>query len=96
MKTTLELPERLVMKVKLRALRDNRKLKDMVAELLEKGLALGESEEALQEPVIEMNQRTGGPIIRGGHAPRPGDELTNARIAEILFAEELTRNAKID
>ena len=39
MKTTLELPDDLVKKVKLRALREGRKLKDAIADLLQKGLA---------------------------------------------------------
>jgi plasmid stability protein len=39
MKTTVDLPDRLVKAVKLRAVHDGRKLKDTVAELLRIGLA---------------------------------------------------------
>ncbi len=39
MKTTLELPESLMKRVKLRALHQNQKLKDAVAQLLELGMA---------------------------------------------------------
>jgi plasmid stability protein len=39
MKTTLDLPDALVKQIKLRAVHDGRKLKDMFAELLTKGLA---------------------------------------------------------
>lgn len=39
MKTTLELPSELVRAVKVRAAHSNRKLKDLVAELIERGLA---------------------------------------------------------
>lgn len=39
MKTTLELPNALVRAVKVRAVHSNRKLKDLVAELIERGLA---------------------------------------------------------
>jgi plasmid stability protein len=37
MKTTLDLPDALVKQVKLRAVREGRKLKDLVADLLRKG-----------------------------------------------------------
>ncbi len=39
MKTTLELPDTLMRRVKLRAVRRNQKLKDAVAQLLELGMA---------------------------------------------------------
>ena len=39
MKTTLELPDELVRRIKMRALERNLKLKDAVAQLLELGLA---------------------------------------------------------
>jgi len=39
MKTTLELPDELVRRVKLRAVERNQKLKDTIAQLLEIGLA---------------------------------------------------------
>jgi hypothetical protein len=40
MKTTLELPNELVRAVKVRAAQSNRKLKDLVAELIERGLTV--------------------------------------------------------
>jgi hypothetical protein len=39
MKTTLELPDELFMKVKLRAVQRRQKLKDVIAQLLELGMA---------------------------------------------------------
>lgn len=41
MKTTLELPDELMRTVKIRAVRENRKRKDMVAILLQRGRAGG-------------------------------------------------------
>src|SRR5882724_7863117 len=41
MKTTLELPDELVKEIKLRAVHEGKKLKDVVADLLRKGLAAG-------------------------------------------------------
>jgi hypothetical protein len=39
MKTTLDLPDDLARAVKLRAVEENRKLKDVIADLLRRGLA---------------------------------------------------------
>jgi hypothetical protein len=39
MKTTLDLPDDVVRAVKIRAVEENRKLKDLVADLLRRGLA---------------------------------------------------------
>jgi hypothetical protein len=41
MKTTLDLPDELVRRVKMRAVQSDRKLKDMVAALLDAGLRAG-------------------------------------------------------
>jgi len=54
MKTTLDLPDALVKQVKLRALREGRKLKDAVADLLRKGLAAG----------ADAEPESPGPVIR--------------------------------
>ncbi len=43
MKTTLDLPDSLMRKIKIRAAREDRKLKDLIAELLGLGLAAGDS-----------------------------------------------------
>ena len=43
MKTTLELPDGLMKRVKLRAIHRNQKLKDAVAQLLELGMAASKS-----------------------------------------------------
>jgi hypothetical protein len=40
MKTTLEMPDELIRRVKLHAVRRNQKLKDAVAQLLEAGMAV--------------------------------------------------------
>ena len=46
MKTTLELPDDLLRRVKLRAVHRNRRLKDEIAQLLEAGLAGAPAREA--------------------------------------------------
>ncbi len=80
MKLTVELPEDLVQEIKLRAVRENSKLKNLVAELLRRGLAS-------EEPAV--GQRVSLPLIHGGHATIPGDEATPERIHEILLQQEI-------
>jgi hypothetical protein len=38
MKTTLELPDHLLKRVKIRAVHENKKLKDVIAEFIERGM----------------------------------------------------------
>src|SRR5215207_7901585 len=90
MKTTLDLPDALVRQVKLRALREGRKLKDAIADLLRKGLAAQESGETLtKEPRITRDKKTGLPIINCEHAATADKELTPERVADILLAQEV-------
>ncbi|HXY42491.1 MAG TPA: antitoxin [Vicinamibacteria bacterium] len=81
MKTTLELPDDLMREVKIRAVRENRKLKDAVAELLRRGLSQGR-----KEPRIR--RRVALPIVECGHRARPGQEMTPDRVAGTLLDEE--------
>ncbi len=57
-RTTLDLPDALVKRVKLRALRDGRKLKDAVADLLRESLAAD-----VAPPVVVRDDKTGLPLI---------------------------------
>lgn len=86
MKTTLDLPDDLMRTVKIRAVRENRKLKDLVAELLRHGMAQP------SEP-----GPTGGrvqlPLVRTAHGARAGQEVTPDRVAELLQQEEARRAA---
>jgi hypothetical protein len=90
MKTTLELPDALVKQVKLRALREGKKLKDAVADLLRKGLeATTESGQAEPAPVIVKDKLTGLPVVKCRSAAAPEEELTPARVADLLLAQEV-------
>lgn len=82
MKTTLDLPDELLRSVKIRAVHENRKLKEMVAALLERGLAV---EGKGPEPV---RHRVRLPLVHCAHAARPGEEVTPERVAEVLLEEE--------
>lgn len=90
MKTTLDLPDALVKQVKIRAVREGRKLKDAVADLLRKGLAVATAAEpAAHAPAIARDKKTGLPLIQCKHAAPPGEEMTPERVADILLAQEV-------
>ena len=57
MKTTLELPDDLIRRVKLRAVHRRRKLKDEIAQLLEAGMAQGPDPEAPRKPPSPVRLR---------------------------------------
>ena len=61
MKTTLELPDALVKQVKLRAVREGRKLKDMVADLIRKGLTSPQTP-AIPAPPLKSARITKDPV----------------------------------
>jgi plasmid stability protein len=88
MKTTLDLPDDLVKQVKLRAVKEGRKLKDAVADLLRKGLVMDSHADA-DEPVITTDKKTGLPVIECKHAATPRDEMTPDRVADILLAQDV-------
>ena len=89
MKTTYDLPESLVKEVKLRAVREGRKLKDTAAEIIRRGLAAKEEEQPLKKARIGKDKLTGLPVILGGRKAAPGTELTPDRVAEILLRQEV-------
>ena len=90
MKTTLDLPDALVKQVKLRAVREGRKLKDAVADLLRKGLAAAaDTERNSEAPLITRDKKTGLPLIQCKQAAAPDKEMTPERVADILLAQEV-------
>jgi plasmid stability protein len=82
MKTTLELPDELMRAVKVRAAQENRKLKDLIADLLRRGL------EAEKQGQATPPRRVQFPIIKSGHPAKPEEEMTPERVAEILIEQE--------
>jgi hypothetical protein len=83
MKTTLELPDELVRAVKILAVEEDRKLKDMIADLLRSGLA-----QKRGVPAAVPRKRLKLPLVECAHEARPGEELTPERAAKILLEEE--------
>jgi len=90
MKTTLDLPDALVWEIKLRAVHKRQKLKDAVAELLRKGLAVAaDTEPNALAPVITRDKKTGLPLIVCKQAAAPEEEMTPERVADLLLAQEV-------
>jgi hypothetical protein len=90
MKTTLDLPDALVKQVKLRAVQDGQKLKDAVADLLRKGLAVSaDAEPDAPLPVVTKDKETGLPLIKCKHGAVPDAAMTPDRVAEVLLGQEV-------
>jgi len=79
MKTTIDLPDELMREIKVRAAREDRKLKDVISDLLRRGLRQAEKPPA----------RVKLPLIISSHPAAPGEEMTPDRIAEILIEQEV-------
>lgn len=90
MKTTFDLPPDLVREVKLRAVHEGRKLKDVAAELLTRGLA---DPATPAKPRVEI-QTNGLPVIRCG-TDAPASRMTTEELLaleqETLLREDLQR-----
>ncbi len=90
MKTTFDLPDELVRQLKLRALRDGRKLKDAAADVLRAGLAAPSTPAAaVEKPALVLkDKKTGLPVVQCRRAAPRSGELTPDRAADILIAQE--------
>ena len=80
-KTTLDLPDDLVREVKIRAVNENRKLKDTIAALLRLGLSH-------QTRAQAGRRRVALPLVACAHPARPGEEMTPERVARVLLEDE--------
>ena len=59
MKTTLDLPDHLMRKVKIRAVHEHKKLKNTIAELIRKGIAAGNTNRRKIPKPVKLR---GGPL----------------------------------
>jgi hypothetical protein len=87
MKITIDLPAELVRTVKIRAIEENRRVKDMVAELLRRGLAQGAAGRSARPSRVEL------PLVHTAQKARPDEEMTPERVAALLLEEETGRAA---
>lgn len=90
MKTTVELPDKLVREIKVKAVLEGRKFKDMLADLLRAGLATDSS----PLPLKSEPKSSGFPIIKCRHAATPEREMTPDRVANILQEQEISQHAE--
>jgi plasmid stability protein len=74
MKTTLDLPEDLVMEMKLRAVRERRKLKDVATDIFRRGLNSGEV-----DPEASLIGLLGDPATANEELPLPSREEADLR-----------------
>ena len=81
MKTTFDLPDELVREMKLRAILEGKKLKDVATEVVRRGL--GNPASIAPAP----GNRVKLPLIECAR-PAPGEELDSDQIAEVLSGQE--------
>jgi plasmid stability protein len=82
MKTTLDLPDELMRAAKIRAANEGRRLQDVVADLLRRGLA--------EEPKSagRMQRKVRLPMVACAHDARREKEMTPNRLAHVLAQED--------
>jgi plasmid stability protein len=99
MKTTLEIPDDLMRTIKVRAAQSNRRLKDVVAELLEKGISApaNDSPPHGEGGTTEVSPETGLPIV---HSPEDAyittmsDQDIHALIDHVQEGEDAERSGR--
>ncbi len=83
MKTTLDLPDDLMRAIKIRAAQQDRKIKDVVAELLKRGLSQAEN-----GPPLSLTRRVKLPLVHCGHTAGADREMTPELVAAALLDQE--------
>lgn len=83
-KTTIDIPDDLLRSMKMRAVQEGRKFKDVAAEIFRRGLA---------QPNVAANsgsrQRVKLPLIQCRHPADPQATLTPDQVADVLLKQEL-------
>ena len=87
MKTTMDLPDELVRQLKLRAVHEGRKMKDLAAELLRSGLTARPRAKGPARPAIVKDKKTGLPVIQCRRAA-PRGQPTAEQVAGLLADQE--------
>ena len=82
MKTTVELPDKLLRQIKLRAVRNGQKLKETIADLLRRGLEATAPSASASRPVIKTHPQTGFPYVECPD-DAPAQHMTPAEILAI-------------
>ena len=84
MKTTLDLPDDLLRTMKMRAVQEGRKFKDVAAEVFRLGLS---QPKPVADPTVR--QRVQLPLVHCRHQAAPTAALTPERAAEVLLKQEV-------
>lgn len=82
MKTTVDLPDELLRELKVRAASTDRSLKDLMAELLQRGL------DVVDGAPDEVDARVSLPLVVCAHPAAAGQEATPDRAAAVLLEQE--------
>jgi plasmid stability protein len=82
LKTTLDLPDELMRAAKIRAANEGRRLKDVVADLLRRGLAAEPNAAGRAQRKVRL------PLVECAHDARREQEMTPNRVAEVLARED--------
>jgi len=90
MKTTLDLPEDLVREMKLRAVHEGRKLRDVATEIFRRGLAQTTPQTAVATQASVVQNRVKLPLIQCPPGT-PKFNLTPEDIDRILLEQEVER-----
>lgn len=88
MKTPIAIPESLLKRVSQRALRNGRQVEDFIVELLSNGLRQFEQDHDAREVCVDIDTRTGFPVIPCEPAIHPSHELTPDRVSELLAEQD--------
>ena len=84
MKTTLDIPDDLLRTMKMQAVQEGRKFKDVAVEIFRRGLS------QKQIPATRsVRRRVKLPLIQCRHAALPSMELTADKVAEVLLKQEV-------
>ena len=86
MKTTLDLPADLVQEMKIRAARENRKLREVATEVFRRGLANSAPRAAKPGHRVKL------PLIECAKPTHASQLLTPARVAGVLLEQEIERS----
>lgn len=82
MKTTLDLPDDLMRAVKIRAVNEGRRIKDVMADLIRTGLAQDTTSPGVSPRRVRL------PLVECAHPASPREEMTPERVAEVLLQDE--------
>ena len=84
MKTTLDIPDDLLRRMKMQAVQEGRKFKDVAVEIFRRGLSRSETPASRA-----VSRRVKLPLIECRHPATPAMELTANKVAQVLLKQEV-------